>query len=119
MGNFHDALDRFGTALELPDEFKSALTSAYDEDISGADAKVSGLESSITEKDSTIEKMQQEFDSRLKAAKAANWDLLRNGNPGGGSSEPAENINNNNNVDEDEDDFNPHITIKDLFRKRS
>ena len=80
MGKFHDALNQFGQALELPDEFKSAISSAYDDDFSGADSKVTSLETAISEKDAAIEQMRQDYDSQLSAAKAANWDLLRAGN---------------------------------------
>lgn len=109
MGKFHDALNQFGQALELPDEFKSAISSAYDDDFSGADAQLQTLNQSLIEKDSSIEQMRQDYDSKLSALKSANWDLLRAG-PGA-----ATNDSSNTNIQDDIEEDRSAITISDLF----
>lgn len=109
MGKFHEVFDTFGNALELPDNFRSALQSAYDQDFSGANAKVEELESAISEKDSATESMRTDYEGQLSAAKAANYDLLRSL-----SNEPVIPVSDKNpRIDNDSP-----ITVDDLFTKR-
>lgn len=109
MGKFHETLDQFGNALELPDDLRSALSSAYEDDFSTANAKVDGLVSSITEKDTLVEQMRVERDNAISAAKAANYDLLRAGLSSGAT------VDNSNNANNDDEQNSSNITINDLF----
>ena len=111
MGKFKEVFDTFGDALELPDNFRSAVQSAYDEDFSSANAKVEELETAISEKDSATEKMRTDYEGQLSAAKAANYDLLRSLPNDNGDNVSDKNQNQSNNDDSP-------ITIDSLFSKR-
>lgn len=107
MGKFHDALENMGGSFELPDEFRTALTSAYDEDFSGAIAHTQGLENSLNERDATIEQMQNDHRIEINAVKADNWNMVVSGPPG---STPYS----GNNEEDDDNDYS-NTTIADLF----
>ena len=77
MGKFHDTLDEFGNTVELPDDFRSAIAAAYDEDFQGANAKVDQLTGDLTQKDSTINDLKTGYESEISSLKSANYDLLR------------------------------------------
>jgi len=81
MGKFDDALSAVAAGFELPDEVKSTLTAAYQEDLSSADAKVTGLESMLAEKDTLMDTQKSSYEERITNIKAANWDALRSGPP--------------------------------------
>ena len=114
MSKFHDALAEFGAALELPDELRGKLESAYDDDFSNANEKVNSLESLISEKDAAIEKWQTDFQTQVSATKAAQFDLLRAGLVTG--SKQNETDDTNGNIGDGETNYD--INVKDLFRPR-
>ena len=70
-------MNDFSTSVELPDEFKSAITGAYDDDFSSYEAKVSGLESQLVEKDNSLSQLKSDYDNQISSLKSANYDLLR------------------------------------------
>jgi hypothetical protein len=108
MGKFHDAMNDFGQAGNLPEGFADAMSSAYDEDFSSANAKVSDLETQLTAKDGTINQLNTDFSAQVSSLKSANYDLLRAVPKDAG-------------VDKSEKDTNlsDHaITIADLFGKK-
>ena len=108
MGKFQDAMNDFGQSIDLPDEFKNAITTAYDEDFSSFDAKVTGLETQLTEKDSAITQLNTDYKQQISSLKAANYDLLRAVPKDAKAGKP-----------NDGDDLPDHdnITIADLFSK--
>ena len=109
MGKFQDAMNDFGQSVDLPDDFKSAIINAYDEDFSSFDAKVSGLESQLVEKDNAITQLNTDFGKQISSLKAANYDLLR------AVPRDAKATESNNS----EDNLSDHaITIADLFSKK-
>lgn len=107
MAQFHDSL----SAFDLPDEVKGALTSAYDNDFSGASAKEEELNQTISAKDAALTEANQKYETDTKALKSANWDLLRSGAPAAGSGDSKTDDN------DDESDI-ADVTYSDLFTPR-
>lgn len=103
-------MNDFGQTVELPDEFKTAIVNAYDEDFSSYDAKVTGLETQLTEKEKVINQTKADYDKQISSLKAANYDLLR--------AVPKDA--NANKQDDKDDNLSGHdnITIADLFSKK-
>ena len=110
MGRFHDTMDNFGNAIELPDGFKDAIFGAYDEDFSSSGAKVSDLENQLIEKDTAITQLNTDYGAQISSLKSANYDLLR-AVPKDANSSSADNNDRTNEPDHD-------ITIADLFVKK-
>lgn len=109
MAKFHDAMNDFGSSVDLPDEFKSAINSAYDDDFSSYEAKVFDLENQLTEKDNVISQSKTDYDNQISSLKSANYDLLR-AVPKDARVDKQDNK---------EDDLSDHdITIDDLFSKK-
>jgi hypothetical protein len=102
-------MNDFGQTVDLPDDFKSALINAYDEDFSSYDAKVSGLENQLVEKDNAIKQTITDYDKQISSLKAVNYDLMRAVPKDAKSSKS----------DDGEDNLPDHdITIADLFTKK-
>jgi hypothetical protein len=110
MGKFQDAMNNFGQTVDLPEEFKSAITSAYEDDFSSYDAKVNDLESKLANKDETINQLNTDYSAQINSLKSANYDLLR--------AVPKDAQTNGSDKNED-DDLSDQITIADLFGSKS
>lgn len=109
MAKFHDAMNDFGNFVDLPDEFKSVINNAYDEDFSSYEAKVSELENQLAERDNVIAQTKSDYDNQISSLKSANYDLLR--------AVPKDaQVNKQDDVDADLSDHD--ITIADLFSKK-
>jgi len=110
MAKFHDALIHLGTAVELPDDIKASLVSAYDEDITeyrnGAEAKIEQLNADLLTKDSSYNELDTKYKNDTTALKAANFDLLR--------AAPTRSANSNSSVADDDSD-GADVDIDDLF----
>lgn len=103
-------MNDFGQTVDLPDEFKTAIVSAYDEDFSSYDAKVTGLESQLVEKDEKINQLDTGYKKQISSLKAANYDLLRAVPKDAKTSKS----------DDSEDNLSDQpITIASLFTKKS
>jgi hypothetical protein len=108
MGKFHDAMNDFGQSNELPDGFAELMNTAYDEDFSSADAKVTGLETELGKRDKTITQINTDFGAQISSLKSANYDLLRAVPKDAKAS-----------VSDKESNMSDHsITIADLFGKK-
>ena len=110
MSRFHETMDNFGNAIELPEGFKDAISSAYDEDFSISHAKVSDLESQLNEKDNNINQLNTDYSAQISSLKSANYDLLR------AVPKDAQVVNANDNDRSNQQDHD--ITIADLFVKK-
>ena len=102
-------MNDFGQTVDLPDEFRTAIVSAYDDDFSSYEAKVMGLETQLVEKDNTIKQTETAYEKQISSLKAANYDLLR-AVPKDAKATKS---------DDSEDNLQGHdITIADLFSKK-
>ena len=109
MSKFHDAMNDFSTAADLPDDFKSAISSAYDDDFSSYEAKVAQLETQLALKDDTINQIKTDSSAQISSLKSANYDLLR-----AVPKDAKVNVSDNS-----DDNLSDHeITIDDLFSKK-
>lgn len=77
MGKFQDAMNDFGQTNELPEGFADLINTAYSDDFSSADAKVTGLETELVKRDKTITQLNTDFGAQISSLKSANYDLLR------------------------------------------
>lgn len=111
MGKFHDYFDSLDDSVQLPDGFKEEIVSAYDEDFAGANAKVDQISGELGNKDAEIANWQTKYNNDLNAAKAVNFDLMRQVPSNGNKSSIGEL--------EDDPSGSSDITINDLFRSKS
>lgn len=100
VARFHDILNQYGDAENLPENLLPALMEAYDEDLSVPIAKVGELETARADLETTV--------SRLKSQ---NYDLLYKG-AGAGDTGSGSASGGGNHDDADED---TNVTIDDLF----
>lgn len=110
MGRFHDTLGSYkgeDGAVELPEDWETGLTTAYDDDFNEA-GELS------TAKIAELTSQNEALSAQLTAAKAANWDLLQSIPADGADSDPADSANNTDEPDPDNpDDFDGFFGSKD------
>lgn len=109
MSKFLDALTNVSSAVELPDDIKATLLTAYEDDLSetnsNADAKIEQLNIDLAAKATSYDELDAKYKNDTVALKAANFDLLR--------AVPDKNANSNSSADNDFD--SEDVDIDDLF----
>ena len=109
MSKFEDAMNSFNGSDDLSDSIREAFNTAYSEDFSSYEAKVSGMESQLADKDVAMNQQNTDYSAQISSLKSANYDLLR--------AVPKDaKVSSSDNREDDLSDGN--ITIADLFGKK-
>ena len=109
MSKFEDAMNSFSDSDNLSDDIRTAFNTAYSEDFSSYEAKVSGMETQLADKDVAMTQLNTDYSAQISSLKSANYDLLR--------AVPKDTkVSSSDNSDDDLSGSN--ITIADLFGKK-